>query len=77
MKIAIVNSSSFGKYFPEHIKAPEAIGEVEYFTFASDERDAVLIDALKDYEYIISSVTPNFTRAFFEACPKLKIISTN
>lgn len=75
MKIAIVNSSSFGKYFNKHIETLEKIGDVSYFTFKSDECDDVLIDALNNFEYIISSVTPNFTRRFFENCPKLKIIS--
>ena len=32
-KIAIVNSSSFGKIFPEHINRLEKIGEIKHFRF--------------------------------------------
>lgn len=74
-KIAIVNSSSFGKHFPQHLESLKALGELEFFTYEPDVESKVLIDDLKDYDYIISSVTPNFRRDFFENTPKLKIIS--
>ena len=35
-KIAVVNSSSFGKYFPEHVARLEKIGTVDFFTFPID-----------------------------------------
>ncbi|MFR3687277.1 MAG: hydroxyacid dehydrogenase, partial [Enterococcus sp.] len=35
-KIAIVNSSSFGKIFPQHIERLKAIGTVSHFTFDSE-----------------------------------------
>ena len=35
-KIAIVNSSSFGRVFPEHLKRLEKLGEVKRFEFESD-----------------------------------------
>ncbi len=39
-KIAVVNSSSFGKVFPEHIQRLQAIGPVSHFrsTVRSVER---------------------------------------
>ncbi len=74
-KIAIVNSSSFGQHFAKHITQLEAIGKVDKFVYEPDVTSDVLVKDLQDYEYIISSVTPNFTREFFENTPKLKIIS--
>ena len=35
-KIAIVNSSSFGRIFPKHLERLRVIGEVEYFTFPQE-----------------------------------------
>lgn len=74
-KIAIVNSSSFGKHFSNHIDRLKEIGDVDFFKYDSNVNSDVLIHDLKDYEYIISSVTPNFHRDFFENTPKLKLIS--
>src|SRR5690554_1313007 len=74
-KIAIVNSSSFGKHFPKHIETLKSIGAVDFFKYEPNEKSEVLINDLKDYDYIISSVTPNFRRDFFENTPKLKLIS--
>ena len=35
-KIAIVNSSSFGRIFPNHLERLRNIGEVEYFNFPQE-----------------------------------------
>lgn len=74
-KIAIVNSSSFGKYFPEHLIRLKALGEIGFFTFASDIDGKDLAFALKDYNLIIASVTPFFTETFFEHHPGCKLIT--
>lgn len=74
-KIAIVNSSSFGKHFSRHLETLRTLGDVDFFNYDPDEKSSVLIEELKDYEYIISSVTPNFRRDFFENTPKLKLLS--
>ena len=74
-KIAIVNSSSFGKYFPDHIKRLKALGDVAYFTFPKDIDGKTLAENLKEYNLIIASVTPFFTEAFFKHHPGCKLIS--
>ncbi len=74
-KIAIVNSSSFGQIFPSHIERLKEIGEVECFHLAKDISGKDLAHKLKDFNYIIASVTPFFTSEFFEHHPGCKIIA--
>jgi len=74
-KTAIVNSSSFGQWFPDHMKRLEAIGSVERFTFPNDIDGVTLAEELQGYNLIISSVTPFFTQDFFENKDELFIIS--
>lgn len=74
-RIAIVNSSSFGNVFPEHLERLKQIGDVEFFHFPKDITGIELADKLKDFNYIIASVTPFFKRDFFEYHPECKIIS--
>lgn len=75
VKIAIVNSSSFGLHFPHHLERLEKIGEVKRFRFAPDAEDSELIEALDGYDYIIASVTPNFGEEFFDNVSNLKLVS--
>ncbi|RBP67318.1 lactate dehydrogenase-like 2-hydroxyacid dehydrogenase [Alkalibaculum bacchi] len=74
-KIAIVNSSSFGKWFSKHIERLEAIGPVERFTFDNDIDGVTLAKELEGFNIIISSVTPFFTKEFFEHKDELLLIS--
>lgn len=74
-RIAIVNSSSFGKIFPKHLEELKQIGEVESFTFDPAIDGRSLAQALKGFNMIIASVTPFFTKEFFEHKDELKIIS--
>lgn len=74
-KIAIVNSSSFGEWFPDHLKRLEAIGPVDRFTFPNDVDGTTLATELQGYNLIISSVTPFFTQEFFDKKDELLIIS--
>lgn len=73
--IAIVNSSSFGKIFTEHTNRLENIGKVEHFTFDGDIDGKTLADKLKGYNIIIASVTPFFTKDFFDNKDELKLIT--
>ncbi len=66
LRIAIVNSSSFGKYFPEHIERLKALGEVARFDFPVNIDGKSLAEALQGYNIIIASVKPYFTREFFQ-----------
>ncbi len=73
---AVINSRSFGQYFPEQIKKLEAAGGVDFYRdidpYISGKE---LAEKLREYKYIIPSVTPNFTREFFENSPNLKLIA--
>ena len=75
MKIAIVNSSSFGKIFPDHIKKLEKIGQVDRFEVDQNIDGKSLGQMLKGYQYIIASVTPFFDKEFFENVDDLRLIS--
>jgi len=74
-KIAIVNSSSFGRRFPDQMERLEKIGPVERFTFSIDTPGKELAEKLQGFDIIISSVTPFFTREFFEHKDQTLIIS--
>lgn len=74
-KIAIVNSSSFGKIFTEHKTQLEAIGEVNHFTFDQNISGKELAEKLNGYNIIVSSVTPFFGTEFFENKDELRLIT--
>lgn len=66
VKIAIVNSSSFGRTFPEHIERLKKLGEVERFEVPQDMGGKELADKLMGYSIIIASVTALYNKEFFE-----------
>ncbi|MCD6420752.1 MAG: hydroxyacid dehydrogenase [Synergistetes bacterium] len=66
LRIAIVNSSSFGRVFQEHIKELTSFGRVERYTFPNDIKGEVLARELRGVHVVIASVMPNYTRRFFE-----------
>ena len=74
-KIAVVNSSSFGQIFKEHWAELEKIGQVDRFMFAPDIAGKELAEKLQGYNIIIASVTPNFTKEFFDNITGLELIS--
>ncbi len=74
-KIAVINSSSFGKHYPEHLRRLEAIGPVSFFNVPGDMHGKELAALLKDYNIIISSVTPQFDQVFFEEKKDVLLIS--
>lgn len=65
-KIAIINSSSFGKYFPNHLERLEKIGEVKHFIFENNIPGKELAEALQDFNIVIASVRPFFNKEFFD-----------
>jgi lactate dehydrogenase-like 2-hydroxyacid dehydrogenase len=66
IKIAVVNSSSFGKTFGEHIERLKALGEVDRFDIPKDMGGKELAEKLNGYSIIIASVTAIYNREFFE-----------
>ncbi|HOL39247.1 MAG TPA: D-isomer specific 2-hydroxyacid dehydrogenase family protein [Dictyoglomaceae bacterium] len=66
VKIAIVNSSSFGKYFPDHLERLKKLGEIERFTLPGNMYGKELAEKLMGFNIIIASVTPFYDKEFFE-----------
>lgn len=66
LRIAIVNSSSFGNYFPEHLQRLRKLGEVERFDLPTTLDGRSLAEALQGFNVIIASVKPYYNREFFE-----------
>jgi phosphoglycerate dehydrogenase-like enzyme len=75
LRIAIVNSSSFGKYFPEHLERLNGLGEITRFDFPVSIDGKSLADALRGHNVIIASVKPYFTREFFEHKDELLLLA--
>ncbi|WP_392552398.1 D-isomer specific 2-hydroxyacid dehydrogenase family protein [Orbus wheelerorum] len=73
--IAVINSSSFGKYFPEHLQRLEKIGKVKSFTFDNNIDGKSLAEALEGFNIIIASVRPFFNKDFFAHKDALFLIS--
>lgn len=74
-RIAIVNSSSFGRTFLNQMTRLENLGQVDRFEFDSEIPGKELAENLKGYNIIIASVTPFFTKEFFEHKDELKLIT--
>ena len=69
--IIIVNSSTFGKHFPEHISTLESFAEVSRLDVPANISAGELYPKLMNADGIIASVTPKFTREVLTNCPKL------
>ncbi|RKY31108.1 MAG: hydroxyacid dehydrogenase [Candidatus Omnitrophota bacterium] len=74
-KIAIVNSTSFGIKFPDHIERLKEFSEVKRINFPKDVSDFTIINELKDFDGIIAGLSPFYSRKILENLKKLKIIS--
>jgi lactate dehydrogenase-like 2-hydroxyacid dehydrogenase len=75
IKIAIVNSSSFGKTFPEHMERLKALGQVDRFDVPKDMGGKELAEKLMGYSIIIASVTAQYNKEFFEHKDKTLLIT--
>ncbi len=75
VNIGIVNSSSFGKLFLEHISQLEEFSKVSRHQIDSGSDLSIFTEELSDLDGIIASVTPVFSKEVLKALPKLKIIT--
>ena len=75
MDIAIVNSSTFGRHYPELLERLEALGAVERFRFSPEADGEELVAALDGFQFIVASVTPDFPRVFFERSSDLLLLA--
>lgn len=72
--ISIVNSSTFGKHFTEHISTLEQFADLRHVTVPADIDGDALAEKIKDSDGIIASVTPKFPRKTLEQCTKLRLL---
>ncbi|WP_196601845.1 D-isomer specific 2-hydroxyacid dehydrogenase family protein [Pectinatus frisingensis] len=75
VKIAVVNSSSFGKIFPEHVAELQNMGQVDRFEVPKDLGGKKLAEKLMGYSIIIASVTALYNKEFFEYKDKTLLIA--
>jgi phosphoglycerate dehydrogenase-like enzyme len=73
--ISIVNSSTFGKHFTEHIRTLEKFADIQHVTVPADIDGDTLAEKIKNSDGIIASVTPKFPRKTLEQCSRLKLLA--
>lgn len=75
VRIAIVNSSSFGISFPEHLRALEQFAELTRVELPNDAPASLFHEKLADADGIIASVTPKYSREVLMGLPKLQVLA--
>nr|WP_233488435.1 D-isomer specific 2-hydroxyacid dehydrogenase family protein [Petrotoga sp. 9PW.55.5.1] len=73
--IAIVNSSTFGIYFPDLMQRLKKIGLIERISVDPKISGKELANKLKGYKFVIASVTPTFSQEFFQYNKDVKLIA--
>lgn len=73
--IGIVNSSSFGLYFPKHLERLSSLGKVERIKVDKNISGEILAQRLKGFQIIVASVTPQYDRRFFALNEEAVLIS--
>lgn len=73
--IAIVNSSSFGISYPEHLRSLEQFAQLVRVEIPNDAPASVFHEKLRDVDGIIASVTPVYTREVLLGLPKLQLVA--
>lgn len=74
-KIAIVNSSSFGKVFPHHLTKLQDVGKVDFFNVDQEIDGKELAELTRGYNIIVASVTPFFDKKFFDNKDELILLT--
>ena len=74
-KIAIVNSSSFGKLFPEHLEKLSKFSDVRRINVPANISAADLIPELQGIQGVITSITPKYSAEVLRALPHLVAIA--
>ena len=75
IKIAVVNSNSFGIHFNEHIKRLSGIGKIRKIVLDKNISEKILAESLKGFQAIIASVTPYYGSCFFNLNKDVILIS--
>lgn len=75
-KVAIINITSFGREYPEHLfELQEKIGHVEKMSLPAEISGSDLAKKLKGFQYIILGNYPTFDKDFFENNSDVKLIA--
>jgi phosphoglycerate dehydrogenase-like enzyme len=74
-RIAVVNSSSFGKVFPEHWKALEEFADLTRIQVPISIAPDDFIDRLKGFQGILASVNPDYPEHVLRALKDLVVIT--
>ncbi len=74
-KIAIINSSSFGKLFPEHMEKLSAFADIRRLNLSNQITSAELIPELHGLHGIIASITPRYSAEVLRSLPHLVCIA--
>lgn len=74
-RIAVTNTSSFGRVYPEHLEQVREVGEVEYIDVPGDCHGAELARVLEGFDLIITSGTPQYDREFFELSQGVRLVA--
>lgn len=72
--ISIVNSSTFGKHFIEHMDTLEKFADIQHVTVPADIDADALAEKIKNSDGIIASVTPKFPKKTLVQCEKLVLL---
>ncbi len=75
VRLAIVNSSSFGQVFPEHLMALREFAEVEVLKVSKEITTSEFQPLLSKFDGIIASTNPDYPADLLKQLPKLKIIA--
>lgn len=73
-KIAIINSASFGKLFPQHLERLSEFADIRRLNVSPIISPAELIPELQGIQGIITSITPRFPGEVLRALPHLVAI---
>ncbi|MBX3238669.1 MAG: hypothetical protein KIT80_07795 [Chitinophagaceae bacterium] len=73
--IIIVNSSTFGKHFADHVKTLKSFATLESVDVPSNIDEESLAEKIKHADGIIASVTPKFGKKTLEQCSKLILLA--
>ena len=73
--ISIVNSSTFGKHFLDHVSTLEKFADIQHVTAPADIEADALAEKIKNSDGIIASVTPRFPQKTLVQCTKLKLLA--
>jgi phosphoglycerate dehydrogenase-like enzyme len=73
--IAIVNSSSFGVSYPEHLRRLEEFADLIRVSIPNDASAAIFHEKLAAADGIIASVTPVYTREVLQGLPRLQFLA--